>query len=359
MILFRCEMCIEYACLPEKALGRQFECPVCGKRSMLTEYDDDVELVASAECDQEESDSTPNSLQIHVPTIWASRRHLSYDDEQALPDLLGAMIDAFEKERREGSHISAEDLQEHDEIAQHILDATSALVGKREIPSNETIRADVRKYKSFVDLLQKERLAKSLRAKPSESLDEFCQRRNDVFREVKQNFESEHYATRFVGCTSLLNIGDRFAIEMAREAIWKSDDAANRLFDLWSLTIDALPKKACLQFLRAISRTYVWGFDGECVILCRGALDTAFREAVDDELCTKHGESPTRYGFTMVSRIWAAFKAKMIDEHARDAALGVNDRADKNVHDSPDATPEILGTIRDTLSVVGQVCPAK
>ena len=105
-------------------------------------------------------------------------------------------------------------------------------------------------------------------------------------------------------------------------------------------------------FLRRVGRCFVWGFDPECVILCRGAIETALRDVIDDDLCHRYGQPAARYGYTLAQRINAAESSGILDKDVAKAARRANERATKSAHDNPEATKDALGTIKDTLRVI-------
>jgi hypothetical protein len=153
-------------------------------------------------------------------------------------------------------------------------------------------------------------------------------------------------------------VWEQLAIHLAYQTARMPDDAATRLLRLARYVISAKPGKATVQFLRRVSRCYVWGFDPECIVLCRGAIDTAFRDAVTDEACLKYEQPAAKYGFTLAQRIQTALRRGMITLEAEKAARYVNARATKTVHDDPGVTKDVLGTIQYTLLVLQQLSGA-
>lgn len=133
------------------------------------------------------------------------------------------------------------------------------------------------------------------------------------------------------------------------------DDGASRILRLWGLILSQPVSKSTAEFLKNVSRCFIWGFDTECVMLCRSSLDAAFRDAISDEVCVRHEEPGARYGYTLVQRIWAAYKEKCIDKTAKDAATRVNARGSKTVHEEPNVVKDVLGTVADTLTVINQL----
>jgi hypothetical protein len=156
-------------------------------------------------------------------------------------------------------------------------------------------------------------------------------------------------------------VHEGIAIKLAREFTWNIlDKATNRVLRLWNLILTEgnLPKSSA-EFLEKVGRCYIWGFDSECVILCRGVLDTLFCETISDEICEKYGDPESSYGYTFSQRIKAAKEENIIDKHGYRAAMNVKVRGDKSIHVDPNITQNIFGTIQDTLLVVGQITKHK
>jgi hypothetical protein len=152
-------------------------------------------------------------------------------------------------------------------------------------------------------------------------------------------------------------IWDRISILLAHNAIGKICLGADRVLELLRIVLNTSPSEPTRQFLGRLARCYIWGFEAECVILCRAVLDTAFKDAVDNEVCEKYSNKrPSNKrlydNFTLVDRIYAAEKEGLINEATRKLAKKIKTRGDKAVHYQPDITKDILGTIRDTLVVI-------
>ena len=121
---------------------------------------------------------------------------------------------------------------------------------------------------------------------------------------------------------------------------------------LLEVVIEAQPSEATLKVLTRVSRCYVFGLDSECVILCRGAIDTAFSNALPDAKMDKLGVQPaTRFGYTLAQRIRTARDAGMIDEDDMGAAERVKDTANTVTHEDPDVT-NAFAVVRDALRVI-------
>jgi hypothetical protein len=141
-------------------------------------------------------------------------------------------------------------------------------------------------------------------------------------------------------------------VTLTWEALDQLDDSAFRTLQLAELLVSVDPAPATAAFLKRIARCYVMGFDAECVILCRSALDTAFRETVPERMYTDHG---WHVGQQTEFDLWHMIEAAcpgILDQERNRNAHAVRERGNKAVHDNPDATDDILGTIRMTLELV-------
>ncbi len=150
-------------------------------------------------------------------------------------------------------------------------------------------------------------------------------------------------------------VWERFAIDMSWGAIDKIRQGASRIFRLYKLVLHSTPSKPTQQFLGRLSRCYIWGFDPECIILCRAVIDTAFQEKIAYEICEKHFGKRNRGWFSLSDRIQAALKEEIIDEDIEEKARNVEKRGNIAVHRQPDITKDVWGTICDTVSVLERI----
>ena len=150
---------------------------------------------------------------------------------------------------------------------------------------------------------------------------------------------------------------ESFVIELVGDAMERIGSGSVRMLELSQLLVAANPPDPTLNYLHRISACFIWGFDPECIILCRSALDTAFRDKVSEEICEQVFGTAEERHFGLLDRIRAAHRTQMISDDTRQIAWRVKDRADKAVHYDPDATRDVLGTVRDTVKVLKALCP--
>jgi hypothetical protein len=142
-------------------------------------------------------------------------------------------------------------------------------------------------------------------------------------------------------------VWERFCIDLAWQSADKMTEGANRIFNLYRLVLSSPPSRPTLDYLLRLSRCYIWGFDPECVILCRSIMDTAFRKIMSDKL----GEE-NQFDYDLKNRIDVAVEKGFIDGKTGRLAHSVRIRGNKAIHYQPDATKDVWNTIRDTISVL-------
>lgn len=145
---------------------------------------------------------------------------------------------------------------------------------------------------------------------------------------------------------------ERFVISLAWKVTKKIREGAERILQLYELVLKSRPAETTMSYLGRLSQCYIWGFDPECVILCRSVLDTAFREKISDDLCRKCLRIPEEKNLSLVNRIKTAFKEGLIDKETKEIAHTVTERGNTAVHKQPDITKQVWETIQDTIKVL-------
>jgi hypothetical protein len=113
------------------------------------------------------------------------------------------------------------------------------------------------------------------------------------------------------------------------------------------------------EFLKRVSLCYLFGFDTECIVMCRGVLDAAFEAEIstDDCICVLGKRSTNQQGqplFTLSERVKVAEETGRIDKNAQNLAKEIIKHGNRTVHRDPTPVPVIdsLSIIADTLKVV-------
>jgi hypothetical protein len=148
-------------------------------------------------------------------------------------------------------------------------------------------------------------------------------------------------------------VWERLVIEMARECADESiPRAANRLFVLAGLLQEVGPSERALRFLRRVAKCFVWAFDAECVIMCRGAIDAALEEAVPDRKCRPKPGG----GIGLKERIECARELGWLSSDAmRDDADRIREAGNRILHDNPEQELRPVEMIRKTLTVLSAI----
>lgn len=145
-------------------------------------------------------------------------------------------------------------------------------------------------------------------------------------------------------------IRDRLEIEFAFEFCTDVEGRAQRSLELLELVLSHAPSHNVQRYLRHLTRCYIDGAYPECVMLCRAVLENAVRDRFEQSNiptpATASGHS------SMSSRLVFAQKARWLTPNQARDANTIWLRGNKAIHDDPEATTDILGTIRMTISVL-------
>lgn len=277
--------------------------------------------------------------------------HKEWDYEHDLPVYLGGAVDNYSQARkRHWENLGGFSAIEYDRAERF---AQAVFKNSEQLMAAEEMDGDLAKLQNEINEVDKiplygERLFDILRSNLPE--DEKRQRADELARQFPPEPQSEESPLKLVW--------ERFIIDMSWEGIKKIEEGASRIFRLYTLVLRTTPSKATQQFLGRLSRCYIWGFDPECVILCRAVIDTAFRDVITDEICEKHfGKLRHKYDFSLSDRIQAALNEKIIDEDTAKKGRTVKELGTKAVHYQPDITQDVWGTITDTVAILERVTP--
>jgi len=173
----------------------------------------------------------------------------------------------------------------------------------------------------------------------------------DVLKDYPEDPRSEDSPLKLVW--------ERFVIKMSWEAVGKIEEGAKKIFQLYNLVLCSTPSKSTQQFLGRLSRCYIWGFDPECIILCRAVIETAFNDSVTYEICEKHCRKHSQIGdFSLKDRIEAALKDSIIDKDIAKKAQTVRQRGNQAAHRQPSIT-NVWGIICDTVAILERITQKK
>jgi hypothetical protein len=184
----------------------------------------------------------------------------------------------------------------------------------------------------------------------------------DILQAFRAAIENEEPDPQETTDRPLHLIWESLCTEDARETVGGIRDRVRRIFRLERVIADILgnkpPPESSVEFLSLVSRCYIFGFVPECVMVCRSAMEAAFRHKISDEHCERAGQRRNHFGYDLAARIEAAFDprngllALPVQKRVYDAATRVRLRGKKTIHEQADATKDALGTLRDALSVI-------
>jgi hypothetical protein len=143
---------------------------------------------------------------------------------------------------------------------------------------------------------------------------------------------------------------ERVEIDVAWAYSVDTRGMALRCLELSRLVVAAQPNEAVMRFLRRLSRCYIAGFSAECVMLCRAVIENALSEKFTRSNlpfpATETGQSSMRL------RVDAAVRFQLLSRTAADQYWVVWKRGSKAVHEDPEATKDVLGTVQLAMRVL-------
>lgn len=115
--------------------------------------------------------------------------------------------------------------------------------------------------------------------------------------------------------------------------------------------------KKTSAFLKHVSRTYYYGFEVECLVMCRGALEAQFEAAVSPDDCLDVlGPRPVTQGgaaFTFADRVAVAVRKGLITSQLGETSRNIRQLGNQAVHElrvPPDCA--VCDVIADTLRIL-------
>ncbi|MCK4850188.1 MAG: hypothetical protein KAT11_02495 [Phycisphaerae bacterium] len=135
------------------------------------------------------------------------------------------------------------------------------------------------------------------------------------------------------------------------------EDSTERVWKLLLLAQPVSPSSRAASFLKRVSRCYIYGFDPECVVMCRGVLDAEFEAEISTDLCIDvvgaRRRRPKINGhplFTLNERIIVAEKTDSISKETAKKAHEVRKAGRDVVHKWP-KVPKAFG---DSFRIIGK-----
>lgn len=155
-------------------------------------------------------------------------------------------------------------------------------------------------------------------------------------------------------------LDEHVCIRFGWEVLGMLDIARERFLELLGLLKDRQPCDRARAFLQRVARCYLFGFDSECVVMCRAVLDREFEaEIPGDDVeswwtwfkTTEQGRKYKHAQHNLWARIRTALFKNRLTQDEFDAADAVRDRGNKAIHRRP-ASGEALERVRQTVQVL-------
>jgi hypothetical protein len=150
-------------------------------------------------------------------------------------------------------------------------------------------------------------------------------------------------------------LNEHVCITFGWEAMGMLSTARERFWELLMFVKDRNPSPEAKAFLQRVARCYLFGFDAECVVMCRAVLDREFDAKISCNdvktwWTTEKGKKGETAPFNLWGRIQTAFHRRG-DEDNRDAADKVRNDGNDAVHQTPSISNS-LDYIRKTVQVL-------
>lgn len=174
---------------------------------------------------------------------------------------------------------------------------------------------------------------------------------------TSNNFDPMEFVASNYASPGLIRYAmERLEAYFAENSIEKIEEAASRLMSLENelyITGNLHLTPAVKDFLQLVMRSYLWGFDTESVILCRSAMENAIESKVTYDMCEKYLGRPG--GYTLEDRIAVAKQKGILNDEIAKIATSIRHRGNIALHEDPNATKNIYGTITDTIRVISVI----
>jgi hypothetical protein len=154
----------------------------------------------------------------------------------------------------------------------------------------------------------------------------------------------------------------QYLAKMAIKALSIAESRFSKLMKCISFTRCMSPRSR--DFLIRVSRCYLYGFDHECIILCRAVLDADFEAEIPNDQCiglieNRRINKNRQSLFTLSDRMSAANKLNRIDHVTYELALKVKRLGDNAVHKNLPPDVDSLMIIQSALTVIDRLYSTK
>jgi Domain of unknown function (DUF4145) len=149
-------------------------------------------------------------------------------------------------------------------------------------------------------------------------------------------------------------IRDAVSFEVADDAISRGRHSGERLAKLLSLVLDHQLTGRAATYLSRATRLYLFGFEPECLVMCRAALDAALQEVVD--YSNSAGVRATRSD--LAGRIDAACRLNLFTPEMQARAHTLRKAGNEAVHLLPAFTVEGIGDAMQSIAILSELLAA-
>ena len=118
-----------------------------------------------------------------------------------------------------------------------------------------------------------------------------------------------------------------FAGELGAESLRRAQTGVNRIAPLLKLLAEAAPPERAIKFLQSAAKCFLFGFDRECIAMCRGAVEVLVEESFPDAL------GPLGKRISQLRKNGGLARQVAADMHA------INDQAKEVLHDDVAGVP--------------------
>jgi hypothetical protein len=147
--------------------------------------------------------------------------------------------------------------------------------------------------------------------------------------------------------------------ELAKESIGMLAIASDRIWRLFATLFiikDLDINDRVLKYLKRVFRCYVWGFDPECIIMCRGVVEKTIEDIVTFDMCMemlgeRKGQDKDRW-YTLQDRLCIAKKKNYITDEMETLIYAIKEKGNKAVHHATWLIEDMLITIKDTCKIL-------
>ena len=133
--------------------------------------------------------------------------------------------------------------------------------------------------------------------------------------------------------------------------------AEDRIHELAQVALQQRPSDKAAAFLKRVARCYLFGFDPECLIMCRSVIDAELLSEISgDECISVLGQ---RQFFDLSDRIEVGRSLRRLSFELAQEAHSIRKLGNMAVHGDPDVVRgiDVLEIIRKTLEIIKALNP--